>query len=329
MTTVVRRRRTQFQRAADGSMTLLDHLRELRTRLIKAVLGIGAGFIAGWFMAGWAKARIEDPYCSLMRRQAAQQTPDHVVPAGWQCPVQVLHATDGLVLTMQIALWLGLIIAAPIWLYQLWAFIAPGLHRHERRWAYVFAVIAAPLFALGAIFAYLVVGHGLQFLVRFNTGAQTNLALPDYVSFVTGLMLLFGIAFEFPLVVMLFNIAGIATAQRLMHWWRWAVLLFFLFAGVALPTGDPFSMIALGTGLSALYFAAVGFAYFNDRRRMRANPYATLPDNEASPQVEASLLDEALEPVLPSDHVEPVSPMPAPAPIDSPRSLDRRFDDLT
>jgi sec-independent protein translocase protein TatC len=304
----LRRRKTKFQLAAEGSMTLLDHLRELRSRLFKAALGIGAGFLIGWFLSTPAKDLIKRPYC------------DYVVSQGQHCTLLMLAPTDGLVLTMQIALWIGLIISAPIWLYQLWAFIAPGLHRNERRWAYAFVAVAAPLFAGGAVLAYFVVPHGLQFLLSFNSGAQTTLELTKYFGFVTGLMWMFGAAFEFPLIVVLFNLAGLASAKKLLGWWRIAVLLTFLFAGIALPTGDPFSMVAMGAALTALYFAAVLFAYFNDRRRARRHreQFGDVDDDQASP------LDfDDLDPVTPGDRIESLAPVAAPLPLAS------RYDDVT
>jgi sec-independent protein translocase protein TatC len=313
---VPRRRTTQFQRAADGSMTLLEHLRELRSRLFKAALGIAAGFGIGWWLSKPVMKLLQDPYCNLIHDQAVdagRKPPD-------TCPMLLLQATDGLVLYMQIALWIGLILAAPIWLYQLWAFIAPGLHRHERRWAYTFAAIAGPLFAVGAVLAYLVVGRGLQFLLSFNGGAQVQLEIKNYFSFVTGLILLFGLAFEFPLVVVLFNLAGIATYQRLLGWWRIAVFAFFAFSAIAIPTGDPFSMSALGLGLTALYFGAVLFAYINDKRRDRRNRalYGDVGDDEISPLD----FDE-------SDPIASGDPITAPEPVAPARPVSRTYDDMT
>jgi sec-independent protein translocase protein TatC len=306
---VRRRRQTQFARAADGSMTLLEHLRELRSRLFKASLGIVAGMIVGWFLSSWVMGLLRDPYCNATHT------------SGDKCSFIALSVTDPFGLQLKVALMVGLIVAAPVWLYQLWAFIAPGLHRTERRWAYLFATLAAPLFALGAWLAYLMLPRALDFLLHFG-GNQIHYTLDvvRYIGFVTNLILLFGIAFEFPLVVMLFNIAGIATYKRLLSWWRAAVFAFFAFSAIAIPTGDPFSMTALGLGLTALYFGAVGFAFFNDRRRERRHraEFGEVGDDEASPldlddheSVEAGERITALEPVAPA------------------RPLHRHYDDVT
>jgi sec-independent protein translocase protein TatC len=304
-----RRRQTQFARAADGSMTLLEHLYELRTRLFRASLAIVAGMIGGWLLSDPVLTLLRDPYCAE----------SHAKPG--ECHFLALDVTSPFALKLKVALMVGLIIASPIWLYQLWAFIAPGLHRSERRWAYTFAALAAPLFALGAWLAYLMIPRALHFLLGFG-GAQVQfqLEVSRYISFVTNLILLFGLAFEFPLIVMLFNIAGIATYKRLLGWWRIAVFAFFAFSAVAIPTGDPFSMSALGLGLTALYFGAVGFAYFNDKRRDRRHraEFGEVGDDEVS---ELDLVDH--EPVEAGERVAAIEPVTPAGP------LDRHYDDVT
>lgn len=307
-------------------MTLMEHLRELRSRLFKASLGVLAGFIIGFFfLAKLAMKTINAPYCNLMLRSALHQN-NGTLPPGYRCPLQVLGPTDYFVLQMKIGLWIGLIVAAPIWLYQLWAFIAPGLHRHERRWAYAFVAAAAPLFAGGAVLAYFVVAKGLQFLFSFTpSNVSTNLEVTRYVDFITGLMLLFGIALEFPLVVVLFNLAGLASARRLLGWWRVAVFLFFAFSAIMTPTPDPFGMSALALVLTALYFAAVGFAFANDKRRSMRHreEFGDYGDDEIS------TLDHDAEPVEAGQPVSAATSIDQPTPVARPRPLDSRYDDFT
>jgi sec-independent protein translocase protein TatC len=321
---VRRQRKAQFERASDGSMTLMEHLQELRSRLFKASLGVLGGFLVGFFLlAKPAMSAINSPYCDLMARTFAHAHPGQPIP---NCPLQVLGPTDYFVLQMKVAMWVGLIVAAPIWLYQLWAFIAPGLHRHERRWAYAFVGAAAPLFAGGAVLAYFIVAKGLQFLFSFTpANVSTNLEVTRYVSFITNLMLLFGVALEFPLVVVLFNLAGLASARRLLSWWRVAVFLFFAFSAIATPTPDPFGMSALAIVLSALYFAAVGFAFLNDRRRDRRHrqEFGDVADDEMSP------LEYHPETVEAGESVASVSPVEGPTPVGRPQPLDSRYDDFT
>jgi sec-independent protein translocase protein TatC len=303
-----RRGPTQFQRAADGSMTLIEHLRELRSRLFKASLGIVAGFVVGMVLAQLVFEILKQPYCNLYPEKSCDEV-----------QFVQLGAADGFLLRLKLALWLGLILSAPIWLYQLWAFIAPGLHRHERKWAYYFVGIAAPLFMAGAVLAYFVIDRGLYFLLESGlAGVTTTLEITRYVSFVTSLILIFGVAFEFPLIALMLNVTGLISAKRMLGWWRTVIFLLFLFSAIMTPTPDPFGMTALALALSVLYFAAVGVSFLNDRRRARNQPdYSGLSDDEISP------LDDVPEPV------EAAEPIPAPEPVPAPRPTLERYDDTT
>jgi sec-independent protein translocase protein TatC len=313
---IKRRGPSQFERAADGSMTLIEHLRELRSRLFKASLAILIGFVGGFLLREPVRTLLQKPYCDL---------PSSRNPETGKCTFVQLGPADVFLLDLKIALWVGLVIAAPIWLYQLWAFIAPGLHRHERKYAYAFTGIAAPLFVLGAILAYFVVQKGLVFLLQFaGDDVTTTLEVTRYISFVTNLLLIFGVAFEFPLVALMLNFTGMVSGRRLLGWWRVVVFIFFLFSAIVTPTPDPFGMTALALALSVLYFAAAGVALFNDRRRRRNAPdYSSLSDDEISP-----LEDDR-------EAVEEAEPVPAPAPLDAryddPAPLERRdrYDDMT
>ncbi len=294
-------------------MTLLEHLRELRSRLFKASLAVLAGMILGFIVSGGVLDFITHPYCELMRTR-----PSIAPPGG--CALQQTELTEVFTLRMQIALWIGLILASPIWLYQLWAFVAPGLHRHERRWAYWFAGIAAPLFSIGTVLAYFVVAKGMGFLLDFTPkNVVTLLTISKYVKFITNFMLLFGVAFEFPLVVVLFNVAGIASAKRLLGWWRVAIFVFFAFSAIMVPTPDPIGMSLMGLSLSALYFGAVLFAFVNDKRRERAHraEYGDIDDDEMSP----------LE--YDPDHVEAGPPVESIEPVAPARPIARSYDDMT
>ncbi|MEV6927953.1 twin-arginine translocase subunit TatC [Dactylosporangium sp. NPDC051485] len=312
-------------------MTLLEHLRELRTRLFRASIAIVLGLIVGYLLHTYVLHILQDPYCTLSEKLVRQANHGNL-PAGWQCQFVVLKVTDPLLLTLKISLYVGLIASSPFWMYQLWAFVAPGLHRNERKWAYVFAGLAAPLFAAGAVLAFIVVSKGLEFLVNFMP-PSTSLLIEAmaYVDFVTGMMLVFGVAFEFPLGIMLANIAGIATGKRLLGWWRIAVFIFFVFAAIATPTADPFGMTFLALCMSLLYFGAVVFALVNDKRRGRNRPaYANIGDDEVS-----SLDGYDVEPVeaaSPIDGYDPIdapTPVAAPTAVERPKPLDRGYDDIT
>jgi len=283
VSTTKRRRPSNFQRAADGSMTLIEHIRELRKRLFRACLAIVAGAIGGYYVAEQVKDFITQPYCDLFLSKN---------PTGL-CSFNLNSPLDQFMLTLKIALYVGLVISAPIWLYQLWAFIAPGLHKRERRYTYAFAVVATPLFAGGMALGNVLVNRSLSWFLGMSSEFTVTVNLTGYFDFVTSVMLLFGAAFEFPLIVLMLNFAGVVSAKRLLGWWRVAVFLMFVFAAVVTPTPDPFNMTILALCMAVLYFAAVGLAFINDKRRGRRSPYAGLKDDEASP-------------------IEPVSPVDAP-----------------
>jgi sec-independent protein translocase protein TatC len=281
--TAKRRRPTNFQRAAEGSMTLIEHIRELRTRLFRACIAIVAGAIAGFFVSQRIQDFMQAPYCDFVLSRKPE--------AG--CTFNTGSPLDQFMLNLKIALYVGLVLAAPFWLYQLWAFIAPGLHKRERRYGYAFAAVATPLFAAGFALGYVLVSRSMQWFLGMSDTVTVTTDLLGYFDFITGVMLLFGVGFEFPLIVAMLNFAGVVSAKKLLGWWRTAVFLMFLFAAVVTPTPDPFNMTILALCMATLYFAAVGVAFLNDRRRARKNPYAGMSDDEASP-------------------IQPVSPVDAP-----------------
>jgi sec-independent protein translocase protein TatC len=318
-------------------MTLMEHLYELRDRLFKACLAIVVGMIVGWFLADWVLHILQSPYCDYDATLAAKNNGGNL-PAGWKCGFVQLGVADLLLLKLKITMWIGLIVAGPLWLYQLWAFIAPGLHRHERRWTYAFAAAAAPLFAMGAVLAYYCVAFGLEFLLNITKAdVTTTLEITRYVSFVTGMMMMFGVAFEFPLAMLLLNVAGVVTGRRMLRWWRIVVFLFFAFAAVATPTGDPFTMSFLGLALSALYFGAIGLAVLNDKRRARRDRenFANLSDDEISPLEYDNAPADEVDPVASAESIDAPEPVRAseavasPGQVAAPQPLDRGFDDVT
>jgi sec-independent protein translocase protein TatC len=301
-----RRGPSQFARAADGSMSLIEHLLELRSRLFKASVAVVVGMVVGYLLSQTVYELLERPYSNLPE------------PGEEWLPLQQLGAMDGFILKLKIALWVGLIAAAPIWLYQLWAFVAPGLHRRERRWAYLFGAIAVPLFAAGAALAYFVVEKGLSFLLDAGVqGVAVQLEVSGYISFVTTLILVFGLSFQFPVLLLLLNFSGMVSARRLLGAWRVVVFVCFAFAAVFTPDPGPFGMVLLASCLCLLYFLAVGVAFLHDRRKNRSEEFAALSDDEISP------LAEDLEPVTAGDPVDPAGVVDEPAP------LARRYDDIT
>jgi sec-independent protein translocase protein TatC len=311
-----RRGPSKFARASDGSMTLIEHVRELRNRLFWASLGLLGGLIVGWFLAEPVYNILRQPYCRLEGSTDASGVCQQFI---------MLGPADGLVLKLKLALWIGLLVGAPVWLYQLWAFVAPGLHRHERKWAYVFVAISVPLFAAGATLAYLVVDRGLEFLIEAGVGdLSAGLEMSRYIAFITNMILLFGLGFEFPLLLLMLNFTGVVTARRLLSWWRVIVFLSFAFAAIATPDPGPFGMTLLALSLSLLYFVAVGVAFISDRHKGRGKEiYSGLDDDEVSPLT----LDP--EPVTAGEQIDTVEPIAAPDPVTTSQPIDRRYDDMT
>jgi sec-independent protein translocase protein TatC len=194
------------------------------------------------------------------------------------------------------------VLGSPYWLYQIWAFVVPGLHAHERRWTRVFAAVAGPLFLLGVATGYYVLPKGIEVLIGFTPEALQNLVeFGDYFRFLTRMLLVFGVAFEIPLFVVMLSLAGIVSGKALGEFRPWIVVGTFVFAAVATPSTDPFSMLMLALPMTLLFLLSEGIARLIDRRRRRlaaAEGLAGLGDDVASPlryereEVRPSRLDE-------------------------------------
>lgn len=261
-------------------MPLTDHLRELRNRLVKSGITIGVGMVVGWIYYPQIFAWISAPFDSIIAEAKAD---------GHEITLALTGVADPFVLQIQLSAVTGVVLAAPIWLYQLWRFITPGLHGNERRWAIGFAAAATPLFAAGVALAYVVLPYGLQVLFGFTPDGVENIVSVDkYLSFFIRTVLIFGVGFLVPLLLVLLNFASVLSGRRLIGWWRWIILIVLLFAAVATPTGDPINLMLLAVPILILVVIAVGVCLLNDRRRARKRradgvDYSTLDDDEASP----------------------------------------------
>jgi sec-independent protein translocase protein TatC len=261
----------------EARMSLIEHIRELRNRLLKALLALAAGMGVGWIFFNPVWKFLERPYCKI---------PQHNRLLGMHgCTLVVNGLFDGFFIHLKIMFVVGLIVSSPVWLYQLWAFIAPGLYARERRWAYAFVGAAVPLFAAGAAFAYLAMSNGLRFLLHMvPTGATALITVDTYFGYMTAMLLIFGIAFEVPLIMVMLNMAGVLTHARMRKWRRLMIFAVFAFAAVAVPSPDPFSMLLLAVPCVVLVELAELFVWANDRRRARRpSIYAGLSDDEISP----------------------------------------------
>ena len=292
MTTVpnpLRRVMRRRQRVVDGTMSLRDHIAELRSRLIKALLFVLLGAVVGWILYPQILDILKDPYCALPEDRRFNPS------NGEGCQLAFFGPMDGFVLRLKVGAICGIILASPFWLYQLWSFVTPGLRRHEKRWSMVFVFAATLLFLGGAVLSYFTIGKALSLLINLaGPGTVAVLSVTDYISFVTAMLLVFGAAFELPLLVTMLNLVGVLPAAKLLRWQRLSVFLIFVFAAVATPSQDPFSMLMLAIPMSLLFELSVLLAWLHDRRKARreaAESFVGFDDDEMSP------LDTTIQPV--------------------------------
>lgn len=222
-------------------MTLVEHLGELRKRLAICVIAFCATATISWALYPWVLRLLERPLCLTL-------------PKGHSCSLVVMGPLDALSIRLDLTGYGGLILASPILLFQLWRFVTPGLKAHERRYAVAFTLSAIGLFSAGAYVAWLTFPHALGFLHSVGGPGIVDLFTPSkYLTLIMALMALFGISFEFPVVLVGLELARVITPRQLGHWRRFAIVAIVLFSGVATPSSDPFSMLALALPMLAFY----------------------------------------------------------------------------
>jgi sec-independent protein translocase protein TatC len=254
-------------------MPLMDHIRELRDRIVKAAVAGLLGMVVGLVFFDRIWDFITSPYC-------------RAVPGG--CNAHVVGRAlafsgplDPFYLRIKVAFVIGLLLTSPVWLYQLWAFVAPGLYSKEKKYTYTFVGAAVPLFGLGFFFAVLMMGRGLHFLLDLvpNNGVAIFTA-DTYIGYFIAMVLGFGLCFELPLLLVMLNLIGVLPHSRFKKWRRLVIFLVFVFAGIASPSPDPITMLMLGAVCLVLVESAEVIIYLNDRRRGRLTPYAGLSEEE-------------------------------------------------
>jgi sec-independent protein translocase protein TatC len=271
---------SQRQENPEGRMPLMDHIRELRNRVVKILLALGAGMVFGFIFFNPVWHVIERPLCHAVIRGQTGCNTLGVNQLALDGPL------DPFYLRVKVAVIVGVIVSSPVWLYQIWAFIAPGLYAREKRWGFIFIGTAVPLFLAGVTLAYLSLGRSMHYLLGLTPGGVANIIQVDqYMSFVMAMVLAFGIAFLVPLLIIMLNMAGILTHERFRKWRRVMIFAVFLIAGMANPSPDPITMLILGGACAALVEVAEFIVWSHDRRkaRLHPDPYADLADDQLSP----------------------------------------------
>ena len=225
-------------------MTLTEHLTELRRRLLVGVIGFLIAAVVAFLAYNQILAFLKDPYCHANHGH---------------CALYVTSPLDGLSLRIKIAAFGGLVLASPILLFELWRFITPGLKKNEKRYAIPFVVSSVVLFLCGVGVAYVSFSHALVFLGSIGGPGLQEIYNPNqYLSLIIWMMIIFGLTFEFPVLLVSLELARVVTPAQLLGWWRWAIISITVASAVFTPSGDPLSMLALAVPLVAFYFMAIG-----------------------------------------------------------------------
>ena len=264
------------KRDPNAEMTLIEHLRELRNRLFQVVIFLATATVVGWFLYDFTFALLKRPIDFAIADAAADGREIGLVLAG---------VADAFTLQLKISATFALIVTAPVWLWHLWRFITPGLQRNERRYGLLFMFSAIPLFFGGVYLAYTVLPVAMELLLGFTPQGVSNLLPVDrYLNFFLRTLIVFGLGFLAPVVIVMLSLANVVSGYTMIRWWRQIVVGVVVFGAVATPTGDPLNMMLLAGPMLILVFSAIGIARLIDRRRGRSEEWSdSLSDDEASP----------------------------------------------
>ena len=241
----------------DAKMGILEHLAELRTRLIRCLIAIGIGAIIGWIFFDQILDFILDPYCETLRER---------------CTLRVDEPLEGLNTRFMISIYTGIGLSTPVLLWQAWQFISPGLHKHERRYGATFVTFGVVLFALGCALAFWTLPRALTFLIEIGgEDLLTEFRARAYISFIIKMMLAFGIGFEFPLILILLQKLEILSHTTLRKNWRYAIVGIVILVAIITPSGDPISLLALAVPMYLFYEAAVLYGWLRERKIAKSN----------------------------------------------------------
>jgi sec-independent protein translocase protein TatC len=242
----------------EGKMSLSGHLKELRNRLFWSAIFLLAGSILGWFMFDAVFAELQRPILALANQPGSNATINFPT---------VVSAFD---VRLQVSIFLGVMMSSPVWLFNIWSFITPGLKKKERKYTIWFVVVSVPLFLAGTALAWSSLPTFVQVLVGFTPAGSANVInASEYILFTIRILLVFGVAFVLPVVLVLLNFAGIITAQNILKSWRMAIFISAVVGAIATPVAEPMAMFLLMVPLLILYFVAAGVATLHDRRLAR------------------------------------------------------------
>lgn len=243
-------------------MPLVEHLREFRGRIIKALLAIIVGSVVGWYLYPDLFEMLKEPYVSGIQPVIEAQ--------GLEANLTITGVAGAFTFRLKVAMITGLIISSPFWIWQFWAFVLPALHKRERRWVIVLTAACGPLFIGGVVLGYVVLPAAITFLVGFTPESVIVLTtLSEYLNFMVQVVVVFGIGAQLPVVVILLRWIGAVNRKQLSRWRPWTITGIFVFAALATPTGDPFTMLALALPMTALYLGAELLSLLFDRRKRR------------------------------------------------------------
>ncbi|WP_346623635.1 twin-arginine translocase subunit TatC [Blastococcus montanus] len=263
-------------------MSLVAHLTELRSRIAKALFFLLlATAVSFWWYEHGLGDFIRAPYCDLPVDLRFTQGSEQ------ECGLLITDVLGGVFIRLKVAFLAGAVLSSPFWLYQLWAFITPGLKRNEKRYGVAFVAVSSSLFALGAALAYLSLSAGLELLLGLaGSGVVVALTAQDYIGFALSLLIAFGVSFEVPLIAVALNLVGVLSYAVLRQSRRWIFFLTIVFAAFVTPTQDPFTMLAMAGPMIVLFELAIQVARFVDRRRAKRDAlehFHGLSDDAASP----------------------------------------------
>ncbi|WP_113703015.1 twin-arginine translocase subunit TatC [Nonomuraea lactucae] len=264
----------------EGRMPLMDHLRELRNRLLISTIALVVGVVVGWILFDPVWEFIKAPFCETPQAQQLRVG---------TCTLTYGGIFQSFFLTLKVSAMVGIVVSSPVWLYQIWSFVTPALYRNEKRYSIAFMALAIPLFLLGAVLAYLIMDTSLAILLGFApSDAVAVIQIDEYVSYVLIMLVIFGISFELPLVLVFLNLIGILSHATVKKHRRTVIFAMFVFGAIITPGGDPITMMALAAPMIILYFVAEAFMYLREKRGASREDFSHLSDDEASPLEEDS-----------------------------------------